>query len=51
MEGEVGATLRAVADKLRAMSAEDFRRSLVDAGILDSQGLLTPPYAGPGDAS
>ncbi|WP_261345594.1 hypothetical protein [Paludisphaera soli] len=40
-----------MADKLRAMSAEDFRGSLVDAGILNAQGELTSPYAGPGDVS
>jgi hypothetical protein len=45
--GGLAATLQVVAEKLKAMSPDEFRASLVRAGIIGTNGKLTANYAKP----
>jgi hypothetical protein len=44
MISEVTHTLREIIEELKRMTPEEFRQSLVHAGIIDEHGKLTPMY-------
>ena len=46
-QGGKAATLQFIDERLKAMSPEEFRESLVKAGIIGKDGKLTAPYARP----
>ena len=46
-QGGIAATLHSIDERLKAMTPEEFRASLVRAGIIGKDGKLTPPYARP----
>jgi hypothetical protein len=39
--------LQRVSEDLRKMTPAEFREALMDAGIIDAEGNLTPPYQDP----
>jgi hypothetical protein len=45
VQGGLAATLRVVEEKLKAMSPDEIRASLVKAGIIGTDGKLTANYA------
>ena len=40
--------MKAISEKVKAMTPDEFRRSLVAAGIITDQGKLTAEYESPG---